>query len=813
MILSIFSFFFCNTAWASTLPTANLTVSPATGQIAKEFAFDASDSLNSQGRKGGLEYRFQFKGGESWTDWSTKSRQKYIPMNIGTQRARLQVRERNTSQIQSTYRSYKVVGDIYRKAWISVRPTKIRAGEPAYFELKVSLPRTEDKDTVQARWDFNSDGRFDTSYSRQKIVTHTYSLHEVGQVSPTVEVKFVDGTVKRIRGIENLSSKGGAAIRRTMLRETWPKMRISSPVVVAPIVDVSPGKKGFTEDTVFRFDASNSRVPAHAWMEWGFAGEQFIKGKDVVFKKFDAPGKHEVRVRTCYDRAQPKCEETLVIVETKEDPLDYRAELRVQNRTRGTYFTSGQEKQTFFKVVAGDKVVLTASIRQQSGGSGGFTYRWDFEGDGNWDTPFHNNSRVEHVFSRQGKYKPVVQVQNRDLVSTDATVPLQVVASTAPHGNFTVDQRYIYVGQKVHFFPKIQDSQTPNSRIKVRFDADGDGKWDNRFRHLTSFEWRYREAGQYVARMQTQDSSGKVHAVARMVTVFPETQSVKARVKANRRYGDTKTVFEFDASDSVGQELRYAWDFDYRGTSDLISKGVKVVVGSEKVKKTFTTPGEKQISLRVIDRFGNEDLLHFPVWVSKYVLNADPVNPQDNPTPNSTYQNRTVSLDSYEKRVAASQWYPGYEPNTKTMHPTEVRPDNKVLYRYMRQQHGEKIAFPDRTLSRAGMFYFLYEPYLSGLTFRLKDVKMEGVPTFVYTIERARIMPGKNPFSDVSSRDWFFSAALLSYRDGYSIAPFFHPTAGVIPRDATAMVKKVTGRSVDFGREVTRQEFRDALSY
>ena len=171
MILSIFSFFFCNTAWASTLPTANLTVSPATGQIAKEFAFDASDSLNSQGRKGGLEYRFQFKGGESWTDWSTKSRQKYIPMNIGTQRARLQVRERNTSQIQSTYRSYKVVGDIYRKAWISVRPTKIRAGEPAYFELKVSLPRTEDKDTVQARWDFNSDGRFDTSYSRQKIVT------------------------------------------------------------------------------------------------------------------------------------------------------------------------------------------------------------------------------------------------------------------------------------------------------------------------------------------------------------------------------------------------------------------------------------------------------------------------------------------------------------------------------------------------------------------------------------------------------------------------------------------------------------------
>ncbi len=811
MILSLLSFFFCNTAWASPLPTANLTVSPNTGEIAKEFSFDASDSLNSQGRKGGLEYRFQFKGGESWTDWSATSRRKYKPMNLGTHRAKVQVRERNTSMVQSTYRTYKVVGDIFRKAWISVRPTKIRAGEPAYFELKVSLPRTEDPDKVQSRWDFNSDGRFDTSYSRQKIVSHVYSLHEVGQVSPTVEVKFQDGTVKRVRGIENLSGKG-ASVRRTMLRKTWPKMRVSSPIVVAPIVDVSPGKVGFTEDTVFRFDASRSRTPVHAWMEWSFAGEEFIKGKNIVFKRFEAPGKHEVRVRTCYDRAQPKCEETLVVVETKEDPLDYRTEVRVHNRTRSTYFTSSQTKQTFFKVVAGDKVRFTAGIRQHSGGTGGFTYRWDFEGDGVWDTPFHRTSAVDHVFSRPGKYKPMVQVQNKDLVSTDETVALQVVSSSAPHGNFTVDQRYIYVGQKVRFFPKVQDSQTPNTQIKVRFDVDGDGKWDNRFRHLTSFEWRYTEAGQYIARMQIQDQSGKVTTIARSVTVFPYHQYPKARVKVNRRYGDTKTRFEFDASDSVGRELRFAWDFDYKGRSDLISKGQKIAVGSEKITKQFTTPGEKQIALRVIDAFGNEDLLHFPIWVSQYVLKADPVTPQDNPTSNANFENREVPLDSYEKRVTASQWYPGYEPNTEKKHPLEVRPDSRTLYKYIRQQKG-KIAFPDRALSRAGMFYFIYEPYLSGLTFRLQETTTKGVPVFVYGVQRSLIIPGTNPFTDVNKNDWFYQSALLSYRDRYSTVPFFHPTLKIEPVYAEAMVKKVTGRDVDFGKEVTRQEFRDALSY
>lgn len=811
MILSIFSFFFCSTAWASTLPTANLTISPNTGEIAKEFTFDASDSRNSQGKKGGLEYRFQFKGGESWTNWSTKAVQKYTPMDLGNMRAQLQVRERNTSMIQSTYRTYKVVGDIFRKVWISVRPTKIRAGEPTYFELKLTLPRTEDPDKVLSKWDFNSDGKFDTAYSQQKIVTHSYSLHEVGQVSPTVEVKFPDGTIKRVRGIESLPY-GGVGIRRTMLQNQWPKIKITSPVVVAPIVDVSPGKTGFTEATVFRFDASRSRIPAHAWMEWSFEGAEFIKGKTVVSKRFEAPGKHEVRVRTCYDNAQPKCEETLVTVETKKDPLDYRAEVRVYNQTRSTYFTSTQTQRTFFKVVAGDKVRFTSSIRQQGGGTSGFTYRWDFEGDGVWDTPFHKNSTTEHVFSRPGNYKPMVQVQNKDLVSTQESVPLQVVASTAPHGNFTVDQIYIYVGQKVRFFPKVQDSQTPDTRIKVRFDVDGDGKWDNTFRHMTSFEWTYNQAGQYIARMQTQDQSGKVVTIARSVTVFPQTQTPKARVKVNTRYGNTKTIFEFDASDSTGQELRYAWDFDYKGTSDLISKGQKIAVGSAKVSKQFSTAGEKQIALRVIDRFGNEDLLHFPVWVSQYVLKPDPVTPQDNPTPNSTFENRLVPLDSYETRVTASQWYPGYEPNNATLHPIEVRPDSRALYRYVRQQKGE-VSFPDRVLSRAGMFYFLYEPYLSGLTFKLKDTTMNGVPVFVYTVERARVLPGKNPFSDVSTNDWFYYPALLSYRDGYSSVPFFHPTAEITPLEAATMVRKVTGRSVDFGLEVTRQEFRDALSY
>ncbi len=84
---------------------------------------------------------------------------------------------------------------------------------------------------------------------------------------------------------------------------------------------------------------------------------------------------------------------------------------------------------------------------------------------------------------------------------------------------------------------------------------------------------------------------------------------------------------------------------------------------------------------------------------------------------------------------------------------------------------------------------------------------------FVYGVRRSLIVPGVNPFSDVKKNDWFYQSSLLSYRDRYTTAPFFHPTVKVESVQATAMIRKITGRNVDFGKEVTRQEFRDALSY
>ena len=862
MILYLLSTLFWGQVFAATLPQASLVITPSTGEINKEFTFDASDSTNTRGQKGGLEYRFQFANESNWTAWGTTAKKIYKPMNIGSFRARVQVRDKESSTMQTVFRNYRVAGDIYRHIRISAQPTKVSAGEPVSFELVVSLPRTEDPDAVTVRWDFDSDGKWDTSWSRQKIVIHVYSLTDVGQVSPTAEVLFPDKSTETVRGIETIPSERYGS-NQPVYRKEWDKIEIREAPIVPPIVNVSPGKVARNENTIFVFDASQSLVPEHAWLEWNFYGEQFIKGKKRVSHKFTSPGSHEVRIRTCYDLAQPKCEETSLTIEVKTDPIDYRTEIRAQNITRQTSFNTENTTQ-FFSVVSGDRIRFSASLKKRDATAFQFTYRWDFQGDGIWDTTFSNNSTAEYTFLRPGEYQPTVQVQNEDLIATTNFMRIKVVASSAPRGSFTVDKELIYTGDLVRFKPVVQDLQSPESKLEVRFDADGDGNWDTIFHRSATHEWKYNESGKYIAKMQIKDLSEKVTTISRTVTVFAY-EGPKAQVVISQRTGDTRTNFTFDASRSQGRNLKFFWDFDYQGKNDLISTGRNIVAGQNKITKRFQTAGEKVIGLRVLDGEGNEDLVHFTVWVETYVLQPTPVNPEANPKTENLY-NGGVPIDS---RVPNKLLDPNTaDPNLKIGAPKEIglkgiginlpfgngssllkkststqssgwywakdefkssaqvfsaffseigpiHPSIVLRARASFENYKSKklqLRGPERELVRADMFYWLYEPQLEMPSPKFEEDNQEKIKVAHLTMTR-NILPllTRNHFVDVRDKDWFYIPALLSYRDRFSAKPFFYPAQKVAPNEAKRMIYIFTGKIVNFGEQVTREDFYKAL--
>lgn len=601
----VLSCFFATTSFAATLPSANLTVSPATGKVLSEFTFDGSKSTNTSGLPGNLEYRFHFGPNtystkDDWTDFSWNPVAKFTPQDIGTFYAKMQVRDKTNNAIQTTYQVYKVVGNALRKAQIKVLTEKIYAGEPTEFELALVMPTYEDPDDVTARWDFDSDGKFETGFSRKKIVTHVYPFLDVNQTSPTVEIIWPDGKHETIRRFEKyrIGEDNNFVVR--------------SPKVVAPILSISPGVNGRDEKSIFTLDASRSQISANAWLEWSFDGESFVVDDKVITKTFTSPGAHEVRVRTCFNRANPVCAETTATVEVDRDPTDFRAEMWVQNMASSFAYST---YENYVAATIGEKMRFSAHYRDFYGRSQKFQFRWDFDGDGVFDTDFSDTNFAEKTFAQVGKFSAKVEIRNEDGTSATATKVINIIENTAPRGTFTTFPEKIIVGERVRINPTVTDDATYSSRLEIRFDIDGDGVWDSDFRSVYGFEWKFEQAGKITAKMQIRDAGKKVTTVSKILEIIAPNKP-QAAVTVSDKYGTTATAFQFDATRSVGENLKYFWDFDYRGNDDLLSEGNRIYSSGPRVSKIFRTSGEKRIALIVVDAAGNRDKIWFPVYVS-----------------------------------------------------------------------------------------------------------------------------------------------------------------------------------------------------
>ncbi len=604
-LIFILNCFITLNALATTLPSANLTVYPATGKVLSEFTFDGSSSKNTVGTNANLEYRFHFGRNtystkDDWTDFSWNSVAKFTPSDVGTFYAKMQVRDRTNNAIQTTYQTYRVIGQALRKAEIKVLTEKIYAGESAEFELKLLLPSYEDPDDVTARWDFDSDGNFETGFSQRKIVTHVYPFLDVNQTSPTVEIIWPDGKHTTIRRSEKyrISKNKNFVIR--------------SPKIVAPILSISPSAKGRDEKLIFKFDASLSKISTNSWLEWSFDGESFYIDDKIITKQFSSSGKHEVRVRTCFNRANPICAETTETVEVDQDATDFRAEMWIQNLA-SSFSYSSYEKNA--KATVGEKLKFSSHYLNFYGKSQKFQFRWDFDGDGNFDTNFSDTSFAEKTFNRVGEFETLVEIRNEEGVSATTTKIVTIIKNTPPKGTFFISPEKIIVGENVRITSKVADNATYSSRLEIRFDIDGDGIWDSDFRSIYNFQWKFEKVGKITAKMQIRDAGKKVSTISKTFEVFG-SEKPRAAVTVSHKYGNTSTVFQFDATRSYGDGLKYFWDFDYKGKNDLISEGNRISSSGARISKIFKTSGEKRIALIVEDIAGNRDQIWFPVYVS-----------------------------------------------------------------------------------------------------------------------------------------------------------------------------------------------------
>ncbi len=70
--------------------------------------------------------------------------------------------------------------------------------------------------------------------------------------------------------------------------------------------------------------------------------------------------------------------------------------------------------------------------------SGQLQKRFDFDGDGTWDTRFQRSSRVGHTFERPGRYAPRLEVRDTGGRSDSVTAPPITIHPACPPPDFTL---------------------------------------------------------------------------------------------------------------------------------------------------------------------------------------------------------------------------------------------------------------------------------------------------------------------------------------------------------------------------------------
>jgi hypothetical protein len=234
-----------------------------------------------------------------------------------------------------------------------------------------------------------------------------------------------------------------------------------------------------------------------------------------------------------------------------------------------------------------------------------FTYRWDFEGDGNWDTNFAAETFVEHTYTQTGTF--VMQVEALPRITTNNfeiirySLPIYIETNRAPMGDFNFTQANNFVGEKVTYTAKVSDPES-EQLLEVRFDSDADGVWDSEFRNQRSWWWVYDEPGDYKVRMQIRDPQGRTMEVVKTMAILPMVQPQTQVKVSHRAQNETQNII-LDGSASEGRQLTYEW----------------TVQGQPQIKYTTARAnlrlpaGNYYVQLVIRDRLGVKDSVVFPV--------------------------------------------------------------------------------------------------------------------------------------------------------------------------------------------------------
>ncbi len=156
--------------------------------------------------------------------------------------------------------------------------------------------------------------------------------------------------------------------------------------------------------------------------------------------------------------------------------------------------------------------------------------RWDWTGDGNWDTAWSTTKTASHRYSTAGNKTAVVEAIDSGSLTATRSHVVQVSSAPPPpppppppNAPPTVDFTWTPTSGDTTtvftFTAQVSDDHDQPSSIPVRWDWDGDGTWDTSWSTTKTATHTFASPGVYTVVVQAQDSGGLTGTMSHPVTV------------------------------------------------------------------------------------------------------------------------------------------------------------------------------------------------------------------------------------------------------------------------------------------------------
>ncbi len=257
----------------------------------------------------------------------------------------------------------------------------------------------------------------------------------------------------------------------------------------------------------------------------------------------------------------------------------------------------------------GDIIALTAS--------GGDTYDWDIDGDGNWDMVGVTDTNAFANTTNMGIIRPRIYAHTADGGFWMGAVSLVIAGNSRPVVMATADVMSGPAPLNVNFSLIAEDDD--GTIVEYAWDFEGDGIFDATSPvNPTPLPFSYPATGMYNAKFRVTDNEGGWDVDTVAINVAGSLPPV-ALLNLNTEkafmgdYESDEIVFNASASyDPDGGALEYAWDLDGNGFFTAFG-------GNSSQARVYTSPGTHLASVRVRDPQGMVAEASRQVYVYRYI--------------------------------------------------------------------------------------------------------------------------------------------------------------------------------------------------